>query len=385
VNWWDSISTFMLNLIDQYDGQVIFLLVLLEETGLPLPTPGDLVMLLAGSRAAQGQMHLLSVLALIQVATIIGASMLYWLAARGGRPLLYRYGRYIGLDRARLDRAEGFIARGPARAVFLGRLTPGLRNVTVLAAGVFGVPYRIFIVPFALASFLYIVVFVLLGYFAGPSVLQALAGPRLSVRLFLTVVVFVSLGVFLGVMYRRAARVRGLEREPTTEALRLETSAMAGLIATLQMVAGVSLALYVLSALGQRLPEQTLSDFIQAAAAQYTAGNSLRFLVLLLTFMFISDIFWAVVYTHVAVPRLAQVPAWIRGLLFSLLPLLVSALVVMPALGAGPLGLGLGAGLTPLAGESFRIALYGVGLALAYSLLRVARHRPARAAEVSGA
>ena len=93
--------------------------------------------------------------------------------------LLYRYGRYIGLDRARLDRAEAFIARGPARAVFIGRLTPGLRNLSVLAAGVFGVLYSVFIVQFALASFLYILVFVLLGYFSGPAVLQALAGPRL--------------------------------------------------------------------------------------------------------------------------------------------------------------------------------------------------------------
>jgi len=78
-----------------------------------------------------------------------------------------------------------------------------------------------------------------------------------------------------------------------------------------------------------------------------------------------------------------NVPEWIRGLLFSLLPLLISTLVVMPALGAGPLGLGMGAALMALAGEFFRNALYGVGLALAYSLLRVARGRPARAAEVS--
>src|SRR5688572_8243233 len=130
MNWWGEISSFMLNLIEQYDDQVIFLLVLLEETGIPLPTPGDLVMLLAGTRAAQGQMHLLWVLFIIQAATMIGASILFWLAARGGRPLLYRYGRYVGLDRARLDQAEAFIARGPARAVFLGRLTPGLRNAS---------------------------------------------------------------------------------------------------------------------------------------------------------------------------------------------------------------------------------------------------------------
>jgi membrane protein DedA with SNARE-associated domain len=373
----------MLGLIDQYDDQVIFLLVLLEETGIPLPTPGDLVMLLAGSRAAQGQMHLLWVLVLIQVATICGASILFWLAVRGGRPVLYRYGRYIGLERARLDRAEAFIARGPARAVFVGRLTPGLRNASVLAAGVFGVPYRVFLPAFAVASFLYILLFVLLGYFAGPTVLQALAAPRLSLRLVLTLVVFLGLGVFLVLMYRRAARVRALERQHVAEAVRLETTALAGLVATLQMAAGVSLALYLLGGLGWLVPEQVLAEFLEGAATRFGGGSSLRFLMLLLMLVVVGDFVWAVVYTHVVVPRLARVRAWLRGLLFGLVPLLVSVLVAMPALGAGPLGLGLGAGLMPLLGELFRNALYGVGLALAYSLLRVARYRPVRAAEVA--
>jgi hypothetical protein len=195
--------------------------------------------------------------------------------------------------------------------------------------------------------------------------------------------VFVGLGVFLAVMYRRAARVRALERQPASEVLQLETSAMAGLVATLQMAAGVSLVLYLLSVFGLQVPEQALSEFLQSAAARFTGGNGIRLLVFLLVLVFVGDLVWAVVYTHIAVPRLAAVPPWLRGLLFSLLPLTVSALVVMPVLGVGPLGLGLGAGLIPLAGELFRNALYGVGLALAYALLRVARRPPARAAQPS--
>jgi membrane protein DedA with SNARE-associated domain len=385
VNWWDRISGFMLGLIDQYDDQVIFVLVLLEEMGIPLPTPGDLVMLLAGSRAAQGKMHLLWALFLIQAATMIGASILFWMAARGGRPLLYRYGRYIGLDRARLDQAESLIARGPARAVFIGRLTPGLRNVSVLAAGVFGVRYAVFLPPFAAASFLYILVIVLLGYFFGPAALQAIAGPRLSLRLLLTVVVFVGLGVFLGVMYRRAARVRALERMPATEARRLETTLLAGLVATLQMAAGVSLALYLLDLFGLPLPEVALMRFFEGAAAQVGGGSTVRFVAFLLVLVLLTNLIWAVVYTHGVVRRLPHVHAWLRGLLFAPLPLLVSVLVVMPALGAGPLGLGLGAGLAPLAGELFRNVLYCVGLAIAYSLFRVARQPPARAEELAPA
>ena len=119
-------------------------------TGFPLPLPGDMAMLIAGYRAAQGEMNPFWALALLEAATLIGGSILYWLGVRGGRPLLYRYGRFIHLDRARLDRAEDWIRQRGAQAIVLGRIVPGLRNVTVIAAGVFGVPYRTFLPAFAL-------------------------------------------------------------------------------------------------------------------------------------------------------------------------------------------------------------------------------------------
>ena len=105
----------------------------------------------------------------------------------------------------------------------------------------------------------------------------------------------------------------------------------------------------------------------------------MRSVALLLALVFASEFGWAVAYSHLAVPLL-RLPPWLRGLAFSALPSAASLLVVLPLLGAGPLGLGLGAGPVPLAGEVLRNALFGVALAASYSLLRVARQRPARAA-----
>jgi hypothetical protein len=66
-------------------------------------------------------------------------------------------------------------------------------------------------------------------------------------------------------------------------------------------------------------------------------------------------------------------PPWVRGLLFAALPTAASALALLPLLGGGPLGLGLGAGLWPLAGEAARNALFGLGLGVLYPLLQEAR------------
>jgi membrane protein DedA with SNARE-associated domain len=330
-------------------------------------------------------MNALWALALLEAATLLGGSFLYWLGARGGRPLLQRYGRYVRLDRAKLDRTEAWLQRRPGVAIAVGRMTPGLRNLTVLAAGVFAVPYRTFLPAFALGSFVYILFFFTLGLWAGPQGLETIGAVRISIRLIVTTILFIGLGAFLTVMYRRAAVVRRLAREPAPEIRKLETSAMAGFLATLLMGMGLNVVFYILAALDIGPPERALVRFFDQGALRFADGNGVRFAVIVITIVFVSELLWAVVYAHLPSPLL-RIPPWLRGLSFSILPLSFSVLVVLPGLGAGPLGLGLGAGLVPFAGEMFRNVLFGVGLAASYSLLRVARQRPARAAAtVSGA
>jgi membrane protein DedA with SNARE-associated domain len=379
VDLWDRLAELMLRLIDEHDDLAIFLWLFIEETGFPLPLPGDLAMLLAGYRVAQGAMNPIWALFLLEAATLLGGSALYWLGARGGRPLLLRYGRYVRLDRAKLERTEAWLQRRPILAITIGRMTPGLRNITVLAAGVFAVPYRTFLPGFALGSFVYIAFFFGLGMWAGPQALETIGAVRVSIRLIVTTILFVGLGTFLTVMYRRAALVRHLAREPAPEMRKIETSVMAGLLATLLMGMGLNVLLYVFAAVGVGPPEQALLRFFEQGAGRLADGNMVRFGILVVAIVFVSELVWSVVYTHLPSPFLRIAP-WLRGLAFSVLPLSFSALVLLPALGAGPLGLHLEAGLVPFAGEALRNVLYAVGLATSYSLLRVARQRPARAA-----
>ena len=132
---WGRLAGVLFGLLNRYDDVAVFVLVLIEECGVPLPLPGDLVMMVAGFRVARGEMNLFVTLFLLELATLIGSSFLYWLAARGGRPLLYRYGRFIHLDRAKLDKAEGWVKRHGALAIVMGRIIPGLRMPTAIAAG----------------------------------------------------------------------------------------------------------------------------------------------------------------------------------------------------------------------------------------------------------
>src|SRR3954452_22002668 len=125
-----------LRLLNDHAEWALFLVLLLEESGIPLPLPGDLVMMLAGVRVAQGRTHPLLAILLMESATLIGSSALYWLARRGGRPVLYRYGKFLHLELDKLARAQQFLHRNVWLAIVAGSVLPGVHIPTTLAAGV---------------------------------------------------------------------------------------------------------------------------------------------------------------------------------------------------------------------------------------------------------
>lgn len=371
---WQQIIEFFLQLIDSADYLSIFLFVVLEEAGPGLVLPGDTVKVLAGYRVAQGRAGLLETVLLFEAAALIGASMLYWVSARGGRPLLYRCARFFRCDLARLEQAEAWIRRRGAVAILFGRMIPGPRIPLVMVAGVLGMPYRSFLPALALGSLVYILPWVLLGMWGGPQALTLLGQVDLPGRVLVTIALFVGLSTVLLLLYRRATRVRAMSASgPVSTVHRLQTAALAGCLATFVMLLGVNLALYALGALGLTLPEGALLQLVDQGAPQLDAvGSPPRSFVHLALVLLLSNLVWALIYAYVA-DSVQPRHAWLRGLLVAPLPLIFSLLVLMPFLRAGPLGLGLDVGLLPIAGEAFRNALFGVALGVCYELLRLAR------------
>src|SRR5215212_2325661 len=105
--------------------------------------------------------------------------------------------------------------------------------------------------------------------------------------------------------------------------------------------------LWLINLTHNRLIDAGLSD-VYLAAGIYLAGGLL----------------WALLYTLVE-PRLPG-PAWRRGVLFAMLPALVSLVVVLPLLGGGLFGLALGAGPLPAIGNVLLHVVYGAILGVVY-------------------
>jgi membrane protein DedA with SNARE-associated domain len=114
-----------------YPGLVA--LMAMESSVIPLPS--ELVMPPAGYLAAKGLMDpYLAVLA-GAVGSIIGALANYAMAVWVGEPFLRRFGRFILISNASLDRAEAFFRQHGEISTFLGRLVPVVRHLISIPAG----------------------------------------------------------------------------------------------------------------------------------------------------------------------------------------------------------------------------------------------------------
>src|ERR1700730_17166265 len=174
VDWWTEVGLATSSFLDRHGRLAAFVFWLIEEAGVPVPVPGDVLMLILGVQARHGFVPLWQAIAATWLGTLIGSTFLYFAARMAGRGLVYRYGRFIRLTPERLDRAERWLKKHGTRAVFLGRLLPGLRIVTAVACGVFEIPFRIFFPAMSLGALLYILVYTLLGFYFGQPVLDFL-------------------------------------------------------------------------------------------------------------------------------------------------------------------------------------------------------------------
>jgi membrane protein DedA with SNARE-associated domain len=194
----------------------IVLMIGIEEAGVPLPIPGDSILVFAGYEISQGRANLLIVLGCAVAATVGGASVLYWAARLGGHSMVLRYGKYIRLDHARLMRMERFMQRNAAWAIIIGRLVPGLRIVTTVGAGVFLVPYPKFVVYTTISTLIWAFLYIFLGSFIGERIDVIRAFVISNPLLVIVVLVATVVGLLLVRRNRRRNRPNRDDGEVTT-------------------------------------------------------------------------------------------------------------------------------------------------------------------------
>jgi membrane protein DedA with SNARE-associated domain len=116
----------------------IFLLSFLQSCC--VPTSSELTLGFAGVLAAEGKLSLAAVIAVGAAGELIGAYVAWYAGKKLGRGFVDRFGRYVLLSHADLDRAQAWYNRHPQWGVFGSRLLPVIRNFVAVPAGIAEVP-----------------------------------------------------------------------------------------------------------------------------------------------------------------------------------------------------------------------------------------------------
>lgn len=150
-------------------GQWTYLLVAalaFLETGafIGLVAPGETAMILGGVVAGQGEISIVTLIALVWAAAVAGDCVSYELGRRLGRGFLMRHGPRFHITEERLVKVEAFFDDHGGKAIFVGRFVGLVRAVAPFLAGSGRMPFRRFIPYDVLGAGLWATTFLMLGY-----------------------------------------------------------------------------------------------------------------------------------------------------------------------------------------------------------------------------
>jgi len=152
----------------------VYLLTLLE-TVVP-PIPSEVILPIAGMRAANGPLGLPGVIIAGTLGSMTGNLFWFLLARRisedGLRRFVIRHGRWITMDWRDVEKAQRLFDQHGGGIVFTARLLPAVRTFVSIPAGVAHMPLGRFLAWSTMGTLIFCAAFTGAGYAAGANVVR---------------------------------------------------------------------------------------------------------------------------------------------------------------------------------------------------------------------
>ncbi len=208
-------ADWVIRLIDSTGYFGVFILMLLETVFPPIPS--EVIMPVAGLRAANGPMTLWGVIAAGTAGAMAGNLFWYLLARSVGvhrlQWVVRRYGRWLTLDWVDVERISRLFGRYGGWIVFIARMLPTARTLISIPAGFLHMNLARFFLWSALGTALWSSGLAIAGYGLGMQFgeVEQIVGPLSSAVIALIVIVYVWRQLTWN---RRQARRREAELTP---------------------------------------------------------------------------------------------------------------------------------------------------------------------------
>ena len=188
-------------------------LLFVKEAGVPVPVPGDLIVLGAGVAASGTGIAAPIELGAILLAGYAGGSVQFVVVRGTLRDRLLRLLARLGVSRSRLDGLAGWLERRGARGVAIARATPGLRVGAIAASGIAGLRYgRVFLPGLVAGNALFVGGHFVLGYLIGPPALALASGLGGALAVAAGLVLLAALGAAAWTVLRRRRAAASVAR-----------------------------------------------------------------------------------------------------------------------------------------------------------------------------
>lgn len=156
-------------IVTQYGvwAHLILFAVIFCETGLVVTPflPGDSLLFAAGAFAADRSLRIEWLLPLLIIAAIVGDTLNYWMGHWFGEHAFN--GKIPFLKRSHLDKTHRFFEKYGGKTIIIARFCPIVRTFAPFIAGMGSMNYRQFLVYNVVGGIVWVVIFVLLGYWFG--------------------------------------------------------------------------------------------------------------------------------------------------------------------------------------------------------------------------
>lgn len=161
-------STLLNSFLSNLTYPVIFFLMMLESTVIPVPS--ELVVSPAAYQAATGEMNIWLIILFATIGADCGATINYIAGKYLGRPIIYKFanskwGKMCLLNQEKVEKSENYFNDHGKMATITGRLVPGIRHLISIPAGLAKMNYWSFLLFTTIGAGLWNCILAALGWY----------------------------------------------------------------------------------------------------------------------------------------------------------------------------------------------------------------------------
>ena len=159
----------MTGFVHHYGLFALFLIVMAESSGVPVP--GETALVAAGVFAQRGHLNIATVIAVAAVAAVVGDNIGYWVGRSGGRSVVERW----SFASRSLPWSERFFERHGPKTIFLARFIAVLRVTAAWLAGMSRMHWWTFFLWNAAGGICWAALVGLVAYYVGQAAAAAIS------------------------------------------------------------------------------------------------------------------------------------------------------------------------------------------------------------------